>query len=82
MMFKRSIIVNRLLKCKLRRDCFYAIRHPCAKRCGFVAIGLENTEQRIYNGIERNHKTVGRFETRISRVSDATDVVIVFSKFK
>jgi hypothetical protein len=66
------------------------------KRCGFVAIGqsedlLENIEQLIDNGVERNLKTVERFEIRISRVSDASDgcewfnlmyLVILFSKFK
>jgi hypothetical protein len=76
---------------------FYAIMHPCAKRCGFVAIGwtedsLQNTKHLIYNYcVESNRKTVERFETRIVRVSDATDgcewpllmyFVILFSKFK
>jgi hypothetical protein len=70
--------------------------HPCVKRCGFVAIGqsedsLQNIEQLIDNGVERNLNTVERFEIRILRVSDATDgcewsnlmyLVILFSKFK
>jgi hypothetical protein len=48
--------------------------HPCVKRCGFVAIGqsedsLQNIEQLIDNGVERNLNTVERFEIRILRVS-------------
>jgi uncharacterized protein YggT (Ycf19 family) len=60
----------------------------------FVAIcqsedWLQNIEQLIDNGVERNLKTVERFEIRILRVSDATDgcewsnlmYLVIFSKF-
>jgi hypothetical protein len=58
---------------------FYAIRHPCAKRCSFLAIGqsedsLQNDEQLIYNGVERNQKTDERSETQILLGSDAKDI--------
>jgi hypothetical protein len=55
---------------------FYAIRHPWVSL--LFAIGqsedsIQNIEQLIDNGVERNLKTVERFAIRISRVSDATD---------
>jgi hypothetical protein len=66
------------------------------KRCGFVAIGqsedsLQNIEQLIDNGVERNLKALDRFEIRISRESDVSDgcvlsnliyLVLLLSKFR